>query len=280
MPSSKTRAVFLCQYLWLRKGGTDSTRSLKCPEPGSNRYGLPHRCLRPARLPIPPSGQMRKVKQIFSSRQIFAGNREPGIGNRESECSDNPVSSENSESSDSPASSESSECSDSPAPSEDSDNLAPSENSENSESSDKPASSECSEGSNFPAPHAQKKSSGGLGSSEDGGGGYLLFHFRSIIGVARFNFSVRNGKRWSPRAIATLVRLSALPCPARCVGRERVRKRVKQAFNRFALVPCGRACAPERVWVISIARLCTLPYLHLRPIYVIVFDDPRMEILS
>ena len=37
------------------------------------------------------------------------------------------------------------------------------------------------------------------------GGGYLLFHFRSIIGVARFNFSVRNGKRWSPRAIATLV---------------------------------------------------------------------------
>ncbi len=25
------------------------------------------------------------------------------------------------------------------------------------------------------------------------GGGYLLFHFRSIIGVAGFNFSVRNG---------------------------------------------------------------------------------------
>ena len=39
-------------------------------------------------------------------------------------------------------------------------------------------------------------------------GGYLLFHFRSIIGVVRFNFSVRNGKRWSPDAIATLVRLS------------------------------------------------------------------------
>ena len=37
------------------------------------------------------------------------------------------------------------------------------------------------------------------------GGGYLLFHFRSIIGVARFNFSVRNGKRWSPCAMATLV---------------------------------------------------------------------------
>ena len=37
---------------------------------------------------------------------------------------------------------------------------------------------------------------------------------------------------------------------------------------------------PERYWVISIARLPTLPLLHLRPIYVIVFDDPYMEILS
>ena len=39
-------------------------------------------------------------------------------------------------------------------------------------------------------------------------------------------------------------------------------------------------CVPERVWVISIARLRTLPPLHLRPIYVIVFNDPYMEILS
>ena len=43
------------------------------------------------------------------------------------------------------------------------------------------------------------------------GGGDLLSHFRSIIGVARFNFSVRNGKRWSPCAIATLV---SFCCPA------------------------------------------------------------------
>ena len=28
------------------------------PEPGSNRHGLLHWCLRPARLPIPPSGQI------------------------------------------------------------------------------------------------------------------------------------------------------------------------------------------------------------------------------
>ena len=39
------------------------------------------------------------------------------------------------------------------------------------------------------------------------GGGYRLSHFRSTIGVVRFNFSVRNGKRWSPHAIATLSRL-------------------------------------------------------------------------
>ena len=38
------------------------------------------------------------------------------------------------------------------------------------------------------------------------GGGDLLSHFRSTIGAVRFNFSVRNGKRWSPHAITTLVR--------------------------------------------------------------------------
>ena len=29
---------------------------IQYPDPGSNRDGLPHWCLRPARLPIPPSG--------------------------------------------------------------------------------------------------------------------------------------------------------------------------------------------------------------------------------
>gem|GEM_PF-3388695 len=37
------------------------------------------------------------------------------------------------------------------------------------------------------------------------GGDYLLSHFRSTIGVVRLNFSVRNGKRWNPHAIITLV---------------------------------------------------------------------------
>ena len=46
------------------------------------------------------------------------------------------------------------------------------------------------------------------------GGGDLLSHFRSTIGAVRFNFSVRNGKRWSPHAITTLVLSSP---PAWCV---------------------------------------------------------------
>ena len=37
------------------------------------------------------------------------------------------------------------------------------------------------------------------------GGDYLLFRFRSTIGVIRFNFSVRNGKRWSPYAVFALI---------------------------------------------------------------------------
>ena len=48
------------------------------------------------------------------------------------------------------------------------------------------------------------------------GGGYLLSHSRSTIGVVRLNFSVRNGKRWNPHAITTLVSYSARrPCPGR-----------------------------------------------------------------
>ena len=41
-------------------------------------------------------------------------------------------------------------------------------------------------------------------------GGDLLSHFRSTIGVAGFNFSVRNGKRWIPRAVTAFVTCSEL----------------------------------------------------------------------
>ena len=66
-----------------------------------------------------------------------------------------------------------------------------------------PECSECSEGSETEkAPNFSVRGSGG---------GYLLSHFRSTIGVVRLNFSVRNGKRWIPHAITTLMRLRPLP---------------------------------------------------------------------
>ena len=65
------------------------------------------------------------------------------------------------------------------------------------------------------------------------GGGYLLFHFRSTIGVAGFNFSVRNGKRWSPRAITTLVRLvGASQLLRNCMGEK---ERWKLKLSRLEL---------------------------------------------
>ncbi len=54
----------------------------------------------------------------------------------------------------------------------------------------------------------KKKEEGQIALSLLLGGGYLLSHFRSTIGVVRLNFSVRNGKRWDPHAITTLARLS------------------------------------------------------------------------
>ena len=62
------------------------------PDPGSNRDGLPHWCLRPARLPIPPSGLCdckgtnnifisqvkceKSLSSIFFCLSIFASSRE------------------------------------------------------------------------------------------------------------------------------------------------------------------------------------------------------------
>ena len=132
------------------------------------------------------------------------------------------------------------------------------------------------------------RSGPGIGVCE--GGGYLLFRFRSTIGVAGVNFSVRNGKRWNPRAITTLVllsvrceaaacALSALLClPALLLYR--VEKRESGSCVILCRTKCpasslsqclflslclcflplrplsvGEAVFPERVWVISIARL-------------------------
>ena len=45
-------------------------------------------------------------------------------------------------------------------------------------------------------------------------GSDLLSHLRSTIGVNGLNFSVRNGKRWNPATIATLI-LVQVECDAK-----------------------------------------------------------------
>ena len=67
------------------------------------------------------------------------------------------------------------------------------------------------------------------------GGGYLLSHFRSTIGVMRFNFSVRNGKRWIPHAITTL---SFFVCSSRPSGHNGIRsgKRLQEACRKEIMI--------------------------------------------
>ena len=49
---------------------------LQYPDPGSNRDGLLHWCLRPARLPIPPSGLNADAKvRIFFLTTKFLGQK-------------------------------------------------------------------------------------------------------------------------------------------------------------------------------------------------------------
>ena len=47
-----------------------SKRVFKYPEPGSNRHGSPHWCLRPARLPIPPSGPFICAPEGAASQRL------------------------------------------------------------------------------------------------------------------------------------------------------------------------------------------------------------------
>ena len=154
-----------------------------------------------------------------------------------------------------------------------------------SDSSDK---SESSDGSEAAARGGNKKAPGF--SARGSGGGYLLSHFRSTIGVVRLNFSVRNGKRWIPHAITTLVRFIqadvAFDGAPVCLGVSLTDKlvfaflywmRVFQSFltaepseavrripalfgagSTFCLFFFG-ACAPESVRAISTARLNTSP---------------------
>ena len=108
----------------------------------------------------------------------------------------------------------------------------------------------------------------------DRGGGDLLSRFRSTIGAARLNFSVRDGKRWGPRAVAAFVVRSVRPSFWAAVCRGRVTP------EDGAIKNTGRSSFQERGRAISTARLCALPRLHLQPIYVVVCDGPGTEILS
>ena len=78
----KTPAIceFLVVQMWckIQKKNRKSLkikdlRFVMCPEPGSNRHGLLHWCLRPARLPIPPSGLVWFGPEGFPSGGLRLG---------------------------------------------------------------------------------------------------------------------------------------------------------------------------------------------------------------
>ena len=109
-----------------------------------------------------------------------------------------------------------------------------------------------------------------------------------------FNFSVRNGKRWSPCAVVTLSFSFSVRTPLRRVryggntDSKAEAARVRHAAPGFlAVFPGGsvssgsrRPCPTECVFsfksfrAISTARLNVSPRLHLRPIDVVVCDGP------
>ena len=122
--------------------------------------------------------------------------------------------------------------------------------------------------------------------------------------MVRLNFSVRNGKRWDPHAITTLVSLyspTAMPAgvmvieiiagnaavPWRC-GREPsttlcALSRTQRLHSDSGPTALVCFCLGERIShrkssrVISTTRLRTLPPVHLPPINVVVFNDPQWK---
>ena len=80
------------------------------------------------------------------------------------------------------------------------------------------------------------------------GGGYLLSHFRSTIGVAGVNFSVRNGKRGNPRAITTLIFVFSVSLRSRVIRSERT----GSSWSRRLEAEYGR----------RLERLCVLWFLR------------------
>ena len=138
------------------------------------------------------------------------------------------------------------------------------------------------------------------------GGDYLLSHFRSTIGVVRLNFSVRNGKRWDPHAMTTLLPFQPKRRIGLCRGCDDLKRPSGERYyaKTFIAIPflrpseylsspslqlylsanpsrhAPRGSRQESFRVISTARLRTLPPVHLPPINVVVCNDPNKEILS
>ena len=105
------------------------------------------------------------------------------------------------------------------------------------------------------------------------GGDYLLSHFRSTIGVVRLNFSVRNGKRWDPHAIITLVYVSSLS-GKRALRREagdakeamtrgtvEERKNLEREPESTARRPSLSAAGAAALLDFSCTSVCTFPVL-------------------
>ena len=101
----------------------------------------------------------------------------------------------------------------------------------------------------------------------------LLSRFRSTIGVTRFNFSVRNGKRWSPCAITAL--FSSLQLTIFLTyAKSFVRSVDPWSIVTIVNIVTIRSFYERSVRVISIARLNTSLCVHLQPINVVVCDYP------
>ena len=115
------------------------------------------------------------------------------------------------------------------------------------------------------------------------GGGYLLSHFRSTIGVVRLNFSVRNGKRWNPHAITTLFSFSADrggSCRRSAVMSREHRPGTPDSPVRSGARERRQSTRARKSFrVISTARVRTSPPVRLPPINVVVCDDPQGDLI-
>ena len=106
-------------------------------------------------------------------------------------------------------------------------------------------------------------------------GGNLLYRFRSTIGTMWFNFSVRNGKRWSPHVITALKGLT-LPRKRRAKHNSLTSLTLRSVlFDCSCLFLEGRVLFVRSFRVISKAQLNRSLCVHLPPINVLVSNVPQ-----